>query len=42
MGNMEEPTAAAVVAPLKSLKNLVTPVDNLVFSPDGQVYVSTQ
>lgn len=35
--DLEEPTAAAVVSPAKTLTNLTTAVDSLAFSPDGQV-----
>ena len=35
--DLEEPTAAAIVSPVKTLTNLTTAVDNLAFSPDGQV-----
>lgn len=32
--------SAAIVPPVKTLKNLVTPIDNLLFSHDGQVVAS--
>ena len=41
-GRTGEPTAAAVISPVKTLKNLVTPVDNLLFSPDGQVCLASR
>ena len=37
LGDDARPLAAAVTRPIKTLMNLTTAIDNLAFSPDGQV-----